>query len=649
MPFENAKWITSALFADFEPLNLDGVNRKEYNAALPEEEKHVRTLFRRTFRFNGGETLLRISADDYYKLYLNGQFVGQGPAPGYHFQYYWNEYDLAPYLREGENEIVADVYYCGAINRAYNSGDRRMGLITEGVVSTNEAWEYSVLRSYVPTCEVTHHYTLYNEHFDSARLPDPWERVFIKDYDHTFYPKVTKSVSVYPVKPILEESVPGGTFYDFGTVLTAGLRIRAKGNGTLRILVGEETEDTPIRVRYEMRCSSTCEDKWTLHGEETYEQYEYRSFRYAAVIGDAEIEEVTAIVRHYPFDEHHCNLETDNAQLKAIWNLCKNTIKYGAQEVFVDCPTREKGQYAGDMTVTSASHLILTDDVSLLEKAIDDQLASLRLCDGMLSVTPGSLRQQFADHPLQFPILVLRHYSFTKDKVFLKKCLAGCENVLEFFKRSAREDGLILNPNGKDQLVDWPRNLRNGYRFAPGTEDEGAPGCHNVINAFYIGCTLQTEQIKDILGIPHQKESSKLIEVFNKVFFNKKLGCYRDCDGDDHSALHSNVLPVYYGFHAEGFDPAYLKKGMTCGVYMAYFLMKGLCRLGEHQAALDYILSEETWTNMLREDATTCFEAWGKEQKWNTSLCHPWASAPIPLLVEDLLPAMPHLGKIKKA
>ena len=44
--------------------------------------------------------------------------------------------------------------------------------------------------------------------------------------------------------------------------------------------------------------------------------------------------------------------------------------------------------------------------------------------------------------------------------------------------------------------------------------------------------------------------------------------------------------------------------------------------------------------------ATTCFEAWGKDQKWNTSLCHPWASAPISVLAEDILPAHPEYGKI---
>lgn len=46
--------------------------------------------------------------------------------------------------------------------------------------------------------------------------------------------------------------------------------------------------------------------------------------------------------------------------------------------------------------------------------------------------------------------------------------------------------------------------------------------------------------------------------------------------------------------------------------------------------------SEHGWVNMIREGATTCWEAWGKDQKWITSLCHPWASAPISVIIEEL-------------
>jgi alpha-L-rhamnosidase len=46
---------------------------------------------------------------------------------------------------------------------------------------------------------------------------------------------------------------------------------------------------------------------------------------------------------------------------------------------------------------------------------------------------------------------------------------------------------------------------------------------------------------------------------------------------------------------------------------------------------------------MVKEGATACFEAWGKEQKWNTSLCHPWASAPVLSIIEDIAGLKPGL------
>ena len=85
---------------------------------------------------------------------------------------------------------------------------------------------------------------------------------------------------------------------------------------------------------------------------------------------------------------------------------------------------------------------------------------------------------------------------------------------------------------------------------------------------------------------------------------------------------------------------------------MAYFVLKALAKAGEHEFVYDLINSDSpnSWGNMVKEGATTCFEAWGKDQKWNTSLCHPWASAPIPVLIEDIIglcPAKPGWTEIR--
>jgi len=131
-----------------------------------------------------------------------------------------------------------------------------------------------------------------------------------------------------------------------------------------------------------------------------------------------------------------------------------------------------------------------------------------------------------------------------------------------------------------------------------------------------------------------------------------------DCEGSTHSAVHSNIYPLYFELLEKGqIEPIVRfleEKGLCCGVFVSYFFLKGLAKAGQHDVMYRLLVneSEHGWINMLREGATTCFEAWGKEQKWNTSLCHPWASAPIPLLIEDIAgfkPVQDALGRLTYA
>ena len=55
----------------------------------PKELYNKHILFRKKVSLGAFRSAtLKITADDYYKLYVNGKFVAQGPAPAYHFHYY---------------------------------------------------------------------------------------------------------------------------------------------------------------------------------------------------------------------------------------------------------------------------------------------------------------------------------------------------------------------------------------------------------------------------------------------------------------------------------------------------------------------------------------------------------------------------------
>jgi hypothetical protein len=113
------------------------------------------------------------------------------------------------------------------------------------------------------------------------------------------------------------------------------------------------------------------------------------------------------------------------------------------------------------------------------------------------------------------------------------------EGVVSYFKKFAREDGLLAQVNEKWNLVVWPDNLRDGYDFSltrPVSED-----CHNVLNAFYYGCIQAVQQIKSILS------------------------------------------------------------RLNCGVYMAYFLLKALAVHGETELVYELITCKDdrSWSNMV--------------------------------------------------
>jgi len=90
--------------------------------------------------------LVHLSADNRYKLYVNGTLVSLGPARG--DTYYWNyeTVDLAPYLSAGKNLVAALVWNEGQYSPAAQISVRT-GFILQGnspaeeILNTNDSWK----------------------------------------------------------------------------------------------------------------------------------------------------------------------------------------------------------------------------------------------------------------------------------------------------------------------------------------------------------------------------------------------------------------------------------------------------------------------------------------------------------------------------
>ncbi|WP_165246762.1 alpha-L-rhamnosidase-related protein [Paludisphaera soli] len=92
---------------------------------------------------------VRITADSYYRLSINGRWVGDGPGRAWAEHYQYDDVDVTPYLREGENEVqvVARYYGVGDFHRV----PKRPGLLVQvdvlgtdertTTVVTDDSWE----------------------------------------------------------------------------------------------------------------------------------------------------------------------------------------------------------------------------------------------------------------------------------------------------------------------------------------------------------------------------------------------------------------------------------------------------------------------------------------------------------------------------
>jgi hypothetical protein len=623
-------------------------------------------LVRKSFRLEEpcSEAYLRITADDYYKLYINGQFVGQGPAQGYAHHFYYNSYDVSGYLQPGENVIAVHVYYHGLICRSYSSGDNRQGLIAELwgdgrlLAATDESWRYNQAEEY-GKAEIIGYNTQFLENVDLRRRVKGWtDRTFddsswpcVKSHPqhgHTLVQLPTPSLAVYRRSPAAVQEIEGGLFLDFGTELTGQVKVSVSGPAgeQVEIRYGEEL-DGQGRVRYIMRCNCVYRDTWILSGDEDeLEAYDYKAFRFAEILVGSQVKlsmaSIAAVVRHYPYPEQACRFESSYSRLNAIWSICANGVRYGTQENYVDCPSREKGQYLGDNTIITHAHAYLTGDLRMYRKALEDfTLLAGELCPGLLAVAPGHYMQEIADFSLQWPMQLLRYYKLSGDVDFLRSMHPVAEGVLAYFAQYLGEDGLLHSVNGKWNLVDWPDNLRDGYNF--NLVNGEADGCHNVINSFYYGALQAVGEIRQALGLPLADEGLEAFrQAFLERFYRPEKGLFADAVGSEHCSLHANALPLLYGLAPEEAKAPIValirEKRLSCGVYMAYFVLKALAAAGEYGLLYELIVSDDlhSWNTMVEEGATTCFEAWSKELKWNTSLCHPWASAPVPLFIEDI-------------
>lgn len=678
-----AYWIQDPLFAGRVYRQVRTWTRKEKDRS---EITNIHTLFRKSFFIDGSKrvkkAILYITADDMYKLYINGSFAGTGPAPSYLYAYSYNAWDVTEYLVSGRpNCIGVHVYYQGLYNLAHMSADNLEGLLAqleieygdgtaERVVS-DTSWKYR--RSGAWTGSRTYGYeTQFAEDVDLRKWDGGWMQADFDDSTwgsaylaanpappwYNIVPQQTPPVDIVRVFPErIVRKGEGRFFIDFGSEITGTTAFRVSG-GAGRIVEVRHGEELlgPDEVRYDLRANCCYREYITLSGKkaEEFEFYDYKGFRYVEVInwpGELTGSDIWVMNRHYPFDDGAASFKASEKLLEDIWKLCANGVKQGTQDSYLDCPTREKGAFLGDGIITGLSHLILTGDARIMKKFLRDAAYSSRLCPGLLGVAPAYRTCELIDYSMLWPLLLGEYCARTGDMDFLREMLPVLKGIFYYYSQFENRLGLLENVRGMDGmegiLVDWPINMRDGYDF-----ERAVNSVCTVANMFYYGGLKTAAGLYEAAGETEEKQActlkaEKVAEACRRNLMDSESGLFVDALGSSHVSQHANVLPLVFGMKPpKGYDPLIKlqkEKRVSCGAYFAFFLLKGLYNVGEYGFAYELMTSHEerSWFNMLKEGATTCMEAWGADQKTNCSWCHPWSSTPVSMVSSHLFGITP--------
>ncbi|MFA0742474.1 MAG: hypothetical protein DFNUSKGM_002598, partial [Candidatus Fervidibacter sacchari] len=163
---------------------------------------------------------LRITADARYVLFVNGQRIGNGPIRGWQHSWFYDTYDLTPYLRPGErNAIGVLVIQPGETNFQYPLG--RGGLLAQLdmttkrgrkiTVATDRTWRVLPHPAYDRRTPRISCQQGFVEHFDGTQDmgqgTGDWAKV---DFDDSKWQRAVElgKVGIAPWKKLVPRNIP---------------------------------------------------------------------------------------------------------------------------------------------------------------------------------------------------------------------------------------------------------------------------------------------------------------------------------------------------------------------------------------------------------------------------------------------------------
>ena len=649
--------------------------------------------FRKKFVCNGADSFkIRISADSRYKLYINGCFASEGPCRSSGKIKYYEEFNGASLIKEGENVIEAVVLNIkeedtwASIIRTGNCALWFDGLLVnngkEISVISDADWEcarmdYHCFHPAGVGLYIVNQYETINlqkknlcyKKCDILYTPEPNFCSPVGSLDKYYLQKrpipemyfgaeegfVTDKSDVMPVGNefigFIAQTDKGYIELDAKRLVTADFKLKFKA------IAGCYIKITYSECRYPQNAESAMTkgvrddyngkligdyDEIISNGEAfEFNPYSSRAFRYIRIDFEnaSELEIYSCKFRHYHYPisdgtKFNCSDETFNK----MWHISVDTVINCMHEIIEDCPYHEQEQYIADSALTMQYIFRIHSDCRLAKKAI------LEFCDSIhsLGFASANYPSQYVQVIPGFSLLLIKmiydYYMNSGDIELVKKTIGACETIFNAFVGLMDEDGLICSSQFWD-FIDWV----DGW-------DYGVPSPYNdkpltIHNMMYAAALKYMAEIYEFIGRSGSAQDyyrlyEKYKGLINSKCYNKAEGLYENRGGSNTYSQHNQVWAVLGGL-VTGDDAKKLllrmlaKDGIDkCSFSMSFYVLRALSEAGLYEKS-DIIL--EQWRKMMDLHLTT----WSESISFPRSECHGWSSAPLYELSAEYLGVKP--------
>lgn len=593
----------------------------------------------------------KIGADTKYWLWINGEpvvFEGglkRGPAPG---DSYYDEIEIAPYLKQGDNTIAVLLWHFGKNGFSHaNSGTA--ALIFEAasndsvLLASDGTWKFADVEAFGNTDAPYPNFRLAesNIRFDARKAIEGWNLPGFKGKMGNV--AVIAEAGKAPFGKLVKRPIPMWKDYGlkqysatirgngdtircklpYNAQVTPYFKINSPAGKTIEMLTDNYAGGSAYNVRAEYI---------TKEGVQEYENPGWMNGHEMLYVIPEDVEVLDLKYRETGYDtEFTGSFECDDPFLNELWKRAARTLYITMRDSYMDCPDRERAQWWGDaVNELGESFYALSPSSHLLAEKGIYELMNWQRDDGTIfsPVPSGNWRKEL---PLQM-LASVGWYGFYTQGYYSGKDDFVAE-IYPSLKKYLHEvwqtdlDGLIIPRSGEWNWGDWGENI----------DLEVLTNCW-----YYLALKAELEFARKLGLKEDEKTIIALMGGIEKEFDNKFWTgkSYRSPAYTGETDDRAQAMAVVSGLSSKDKYPALIKvldKEYHASPYMEKYVLEALFMMDEPDKALDRIRNR--YSKMLSyKDYTTLFEGWGIGQDGfgGGTVNHAWSGGPLTLLSQKI-------------